>query len=111
MPVAYFVWRKTEKKGNIMVQEEQATIMVQVQPNASQNKVARFEDGVWHLRVAAPPVEGKANQELIKFLSDILEVSKGNLTIKKGMAGRRKVIVIKGLTQNQVVGQLEKLGI
>jgi uncharacterized protein (TIGR00251 family) len=85
--------------------------MVQVQPNASQNKVARFEDGIWYLRVAAPPVKGKANQELLKFLSDILGVSKTNLTIKRGMTGRRKVIVIKGLTQNQVVGQLEKLGI
>ena len=111
MPVAYFVWRKTEKKGNMMAQEEQVTIMVQVQPNASQNKVTRFEDGVWYLRVAAPPVKGKANQELLKFLSDILGVSKANLTIKRGMTGRRKVIVIKGLTQNQVVGQLKKLGI
>ncbi|MFC1932331.1 DUF167 domain-containing protein [Chloroflexota bacterium] len=92
-----------------MVKEEQATIVVQVQPNASQNKVLRFEDGVWYLRVAAPPIKGKANQELLKFLSDILGISKSNLTIEKGITSKRKVIVIKGLTQNQVVGQLEKL--
>ena len=94
-----------------MVKEEQAAIVVQVQPNASQNKAVRFEDGVLHLRIAAPPVKDKANQELIKFLSDILRVGKGKLTIVKGMTGRRKVIAIKGLTQNQVTGQLEKLGI
>ncbi|MFC2016118.1 DUF167 domain-containing protein [Chloroflexota bacterium] len=91
------------------MKEEQATIVVQVQPNASQNKVVRFEDGVLHLRIAAPPIKGKANQELIKFLSDILGIGKGNLTIEKGMTSKRKVIVIKRLTQSQVTGQLEKL--
>ena len=93
-----------------MMQEERATIVVRVQPNTSQNKVVRFEDGVWHLRIAAPPTEGKANQELIKFLSDILGVGKGNLTIEKGMTNKKKAIVVKGLTPNQVTGQLEKLG-
>ncbi len=92
------------------MKEEQATIVVQVQPNASQNKLARFKDGVWHLRIAAPPIKGKANQELLKFLSDILGIGKDNLTIAKGMTGKRKVIVIKGLAQNQVMGQLEKVG-
>ena len=93
------------------MKEEQATIVVKIQPNASQNKVARFEGGVLYLRIAAPPVRGKANQELVKFLSDVLGVGKGNLNIEKGMTGKRKVIVIKGLTQNQVIGQLKKLGL
>lgn len=92
-----------------MVKPEQATIVVQVQPNASQNKLVRFEDGVWHLRLAAPPVKGKANQELTKFLGDILGVAKGKLTIEKGVTSRRKVIAVSGLTQNQIMGQLEKL--
>jgi len=91
------------------MKEERATIAVQVQPNASQNKVARFKEGVWHLRIAAPPIKGKANQELLKFLSGILGINKDNLTITKGMTGKRKVIVIKGLAQNQVVGQIEKV--
>lgn len=81
------------------MKEERATIVVQVQPNASQNKVTRFENGVLYLRIAAPPVKGKANRELIKFLSAILRVSKGSITIEKGLTSRRKVIVIKGLTQ------------
>ena len=93
-----------------MVKKEQATIVVQVQTNASQNKIAHFEEGVLHLRIAAPPIRGKANQELIKFLSDILGVGKSKLTIAKGMTTKRKVIVIRGLTQNQITGQLVKLG-
>ncbi len=88
------------------MKEGQARITVQVQPNASENKVARFEGGVWHLRIAAPPIKGKANRELIKFLSDILGVSKSNLTIEKGVTSKRKVIAIKGLTQEEVVERL-----
>ena len=86
-----------------MVEEAQTRIVVRVQPNAGQNQVLDFKDGVLHVRIAAPPIKGKANQELIKFLSDILEVSKSNLTIEKGAAGRRKVIGISGLTQDQVM--------
>jgi len=89
------------------VKEEHATITVQVQPNASQNKITRFEQGVWYLRIAAPPIKGRANQELLKFLSDILGVSKSSLTIEKGMTTKRKLIAIQGLSQNQVMGQLE----
>lgn len=62
-----------------------------------------FKDRALHLRIVAPPVKGKANQELIKFLSDILGVSKSNLTIEKGMTSKMKVIGISGLTQNQVI--------
>jgi len=65
--------------------------------------VLGFKDRALHLRIAAPPVKGKANQELIKFLSDILGVSKSNLTIEKGMTSKMKVIGISGLTQNQVI--------
>ena len=89
--------------------EEQVTIIVQVQPNATQNKVVRFDNGVWHLKIAAPPIRGKANQELSKFLSDTLGVARSNLKIVKGATSRRKVIVIQGQTQDQVRGQLDKL--
>jgi len=87
----------------IMVEKEQARIVARVQPNACQNQVLGFKDGVLHLRIAAPPIKGKANQELIKFLSDILGVSKSNLTIEKGVTGKKKVIGIIGLTQNHVI--------
>jgi uncharacterized protein (TIGR00251 family) len=92
-----------DRMSNIMSQEVQTKIVVRVQPNASQNQAQGFKDGVLYVRIAAPPVKGKANQELIKFLSDILGVSKSNLTIEKGMTGKRKVICISGLTQDQVM--------
>jgi hypothetical protein len=84
-------------------------IVVQAQPRAKQNQVLRYADGVWHLRIAAPPVEGKANQELVKFLGEVLGISKTNLTIEKGLTAKRKVLVVKGMTQDQVVTRLEKV--
>ena len=88
--------------------EESLAIVVQVQPNATQNRVARFEDGILHLRIAVPATKGKANQELLKFLSDILGVSRAHLTIEKGIISKKKTVAITGLTQNQVARQLEK---
>jgi len=89
------------------VKEERVVIVVQVQPNTSQNKVIRFEDGILYLRIAAPAVKGKANRELLNFLSDILGVGKTSLTIVKGITNRRKVIAIEGLKQTEVTAKLK----
>ena len=97
-----------DRISGIVVEKEQAKIITVVQPNASQNEVLGFKDGVLHVRIAAPPIKGKANRELIRFLSDVLGVSRSKLTIEKGMTGKRKVIGINGLTQNQVVERSQK---
>jgi len=86
-----------------MAEEVQARIVVRVQPNAGQNQVLGFKDGVLYVRITAPPIKGKANQELIKFLSDILGVNRSSLIIEKGMTSKRKVIGVIGLTQDLVM--------
>ena len=90
--------------------KELVIIWVRVQPNASHNEVLGFKDGVWQVRIAAPPIKGKANQELIKYLSHIWGISKRHLTIEKGMTGKLKTIGISRLTPNQVREQLNRLG-
>ena len=79
------------------MKQESARLVVQVQPNASANRVVRFEEGVWYLKIAAAPIKGKANRELIKFLSDRLGVKKSSITIEKGHNSRRKVITVEGM--------------
>ena len=86
-----------------MIEKEKVRIVVQVQPSAGQNQVLGLKDGVWQVKIAAPPIKGKANKELIKLLSDILEVSKSSLTIEKGMTSKRKVVCISGLTEKEVI--------
>ena len=92
-----------------MAEEVQTRIVVRVQPNAGQNRLTRFEDGMLYIKIAAPPVKGRANLELVKFLSDILDVPKGNIIIEKGMNVRKKVVAIKRITQHQAMEQLKKL--
>ncbi len=77
-------------------------ILVQVHPGAKKNQILRFANGVWHLKIAAPPVEGKANKELISYLSEILDVSKSRISIEKGTTSRRKMIIVEGMTEAEV---------
>ena len=86
--------------------ERQESITIHVQPNARRNEVLGFKDGILYLKIAAPPVKGKANRELIEFLSQILGVSKGSINIERGITGRRKVIAIAGLDREQIVARL-----
>ncbi len=79
---------------------------MRVHPNASRNEVVGFSGGVLRVRVAAPPVRGKANKELVAFLSQILGVSKGALTIIHGRASKNKVLAIDGLSQEQIMKRL-----
>ena len=81
-------------------------ISLRVYPNAARSKVVGFTDGVLQVRVAAPPVKGQANRELIAVLSKALAVSKGTLTIVKGNTSRHKVIAITGLSQEDIMKRL-----
>jgi uncharacterized protein (TIGR00251 family) len=82
-------------------------ISVQVHPGAKKNEIMRFQDGVRHIKIAAPPVEGKANIELVDFLSEVLGVSKSRITIEKGTTSRKKLIVVEGLTEAEVTKRLQ----
>ena len=81
-------------------------ISLRVYPNASRNEVVGFAGGVLRVKIAAPPVNGKANRELIVFLSQLLGVSKGALTIVQGHTSPSKIIVIAGLNQEEVTKRL-----
>ena len=70
-------------------------LSVRVTPNARRCGI----DGVWngtHLKVAltAPPVDGKANEALIDFLSDLFAVRKSAISLQSGQTGRQKVIQV-----------------
>jgi uncharacterized protein (TIGR00251 family) len=79
-----------------------ANINVQVQPNAGRSQVVSFVGGVLKVKIAAPPVEGKANKKLVEFLSEMLDISKSQINIVKGASGKNKVIEIDGLDVAEV---------
>jgi uncharacterized protein len=88
--------------------EKPVRIAVQGHPGAKRNEVVRLEEGVWHIKIAAPPTEGKANRELIEFLSEILEISKSRISIEKGATGHRKLISVEGMTKEAAEERIGK---
>ncbi len=82
------------------------SISVRVYPNATRSEVIGFTDDVLGVRVAAPPIKGKANRELIAFLSQALGIGKRGIQIAKGHTSRNKVIAIDRLTQEEVMKRL-----
>lgn len=83
-----------------------AMLPVRVQPNAARSEVAGFVDGVLSMRVAAPPVRGEANRELVEFLSQALGVSRSQIEIVRGRTSRNKVVAINGLSRAEVMERL-----
>jgi len=83
---------------------------VRVHPNATTNEVVGFTGGVLQVKISAPPVKGRANKELIAFLSKILGVGKSQVYIIKGHTARNKVIAIDGLSLKEITGRLSPSG-
>ena len=81
-------------------------VSLRVSPNATRNEIVGLSEGIWQVKVAAPPVKGQANRELLAFLSQILGVSKGVLTIVKGHTTKNKVVAIAGLSQERIIKRL-----
>ena len=62
------------------------------------------------IRVAAPPVDGSANEELIRFLASECAVPLSSVQIEKGETGRRKQVRLQGVTVARVLEQLVRKG-
>jgi hypothetical protein len=62
-----------------------------------------MEDGSLKIRLTAPPVDGAANEALVKFLSDTLSISKSSVEIVSGHTGRQKIVRISGMSEDDVI--------
>ena len=69
---------------------------VQVVPRASRSEIVGEHDGLLRVRIAAPPVDGAANQALVKVLAKTFRVSRSNVEIVSGHSSRVKQVVISG---------------
>jgi len=69
-----------------------------IQPRASKSEVAGRHGDAIKIRIAAPPVDGAANEELIRFLAKALAVPRSAVQVTSGATGRRKTIEIVGLS-------------
>lgn len=83
-----------------MTQENFMKINIHITPNAKNSEVIGEESDLFggkvlKVKVAAPPIEGKANKELIKILSEYFDVSKSMISIVAGDKSRNKIVEIK----------------
>jgi len=70
---------------------------VKVKPNSKQQKILEQPDDSLIVYLKSPPVDGKANEELIKLLAEKFGVAKSDITIKSGLSSRQKLIEIDTL--------------
>ncbi len=77
-----------------------------VQPRASKTEVVGRHGNAIKIRVKAPPVDGAANEELIRFLSKRFQVSRRAVDLVSGSSSRHKQIAIEGVTATEIVDSL-----
>lgn len=88
-----------------------ARITVRLTPRADRDAVKGFEAGavreVLRVRVTAPPVDGRANEALVRVLASRLGVPPSNVRIAAGQRGRTKVVIIDGFTPEVARARLD----
>jgi len=67
---------------------------IKVKPNSKHQSIKEETDGSFTVQLKSPPVDGKANEELIKVLAERFNVSKSKIIIKSGFSSRQKLIEI-----------------
>lgn len=70
------------------------TLTVHVQPNARVDEIAGLHGDALKIRIAAPAVDDKANAALVDFLHRLLNLPRSQITLRRGLHGRRKVIEV-----------------
>jgi uncharacterized protein (TIGR00251 family) len=87
-------------------QADAVLLNVRAQPRASKNAIGPVLGDELKIRVTAPPVDGVANEALVRFLAETLGVAKGDVRLVKGKSTRRKTFLITGTSQAEVLQRL-----
>ena len=71
------------------------TLQIRVKPGSRTSDLVRAEDGTWLARLQSPPVDGKANRELVALVAQHFSVRRSQVSIKSGATGRVKLVQIE----------------
>jgi uncharacterized protein len=94
----------SQKVPATQVGGQKAYLAIKVQPRSAKTCISDvMDDGTIRVKLNAPPVEGKANEALIQFLADILDVKETFIEIKSGQTSRKKLLKIEGMSQEQAL--------
>lgn len=70
-------------------------LQVKVKPRARVSELSQAPDGTWVAKLQAPPVDGKANKELVALVAEKFQCRKAAVTIKAGVSGRTKLVRVE----------------
>ncbi len=74
-------------------------LRLHVQPRASRNRLAGLHGDALKLCLTTPPVDGRANKALVAFLAKLLHLPKSALEIRRGLQGRSKEVIVRGIDE------------
>lgn len=79
--------------------QDECSINVHISPGARKNQVVGITiDGVVKIKISAPPVEGKANKGMVKYLSEVLSIPVSRIIIERGEKSHTKQVRILGIS-------------
>ncbi len=96
-------WLRTTPAGDLV-------LTLHVQPGARKTEIAGMHGDALKLRLAAPAVEGKANACLVGFLAGELKVGRSQVELLTGATGRRKRVLVRGVSQPSVAALRRSAG-
>ena len=85
------------------------SIGVRLKPGAKREKIVSIDEREICIAVTAPPVDGKANEALIKFLAKILDAPKSAIAILRGQTSRIKLVEIVGMTKEDAMKKIKEV--
>ncbi len=91
---------RTEGAQAVTIDAEGATLRVRVKPRARESRVLGVKGGELEVQVAAPPVDGAANDELVRTLARHFELRQRDVTIVSGHSGRTKIVRLAAVPDN-----------
>jgi uncharacterized protein len=86
---------------NVTESDGTLVLNVRVIPRSSKSELCGEIDGALKVRIASPPVDGAANDELVRFLAKKFGVSRSDVAVVSGMRSRNKRIKIANLSQSK----------
>lgn len=82
-------------------------LTIKIIPKASKNKIVGWENDILKIRIQAVPEKGEANNELIAFLSKILEIPKSHLALVSGKTSRQKKLKFEGISSEVILAKIQ----
>jgi uncharacterized protein (TIGR00251 family) len=101
--------RQADRGGlELAVKDGELRLEVHAKPRARKSAILGAREGRLEVAIAAPPVDGAANEELVATLARALSVPKSSVRIVRGQGGRHKMVAVAGITEAEARELLER---